>query len=58
MNRNGLVNKNKNQKKDEKGKERVEEIIEQMNKTWVKKSDSEVGSGSAHDSVVGTTFGN
>lgn len=58
MNKRGLENKNKNEKPNDKGKEKVEEIKDQMKKTWVKKTDLEAGSGSATDSGNRTTFGN
>lgn len=58
VNRRGLVDKNKNVKADEKGKPKFEEVREQMKKTWVNKSDNDVGSGSTPNFGVGTTSGN
>lgn len=58
VNRRGLKDKNKNVKVDEKGKAKFEEIIDQMKKTWVKKSDLEAGSGSAPYPSAGTTSSN
>lgn len=45
MDRKGSVDKNKNVENDDKGKGKltVDRIRNQMNKTWVKKSDSDAG---------------
>lgn len=58
VNRRGLKDKNKNVKLNEKGKLKVEEIRDQMNKTWVKKNDDNVVNGSAPDFSIGTSSSN
>lgn len=57
VNRSGPEDKNKNVKEDEKGKEKVEEIRDQIKKKWVK-SNSKVGNGFAPDSSARMSSGN
>lgn len=58
MDRKGLVNNAKNVQSYNKGKEKVEEIKDQMKKTWVKKSDYDVGDRSTLESSTSNSFEN
>lgn len=58
MNRRGFEDKSKNVKPYEKGKEKFEEIRDQMKKTWVTNNDSYAMNGSTPNLGARISFSN